>query len=86
MNQHPNASASAATTGLAALALYTAHRLGWNGLSSEDALLAAGALISLVLFVGRRGLKATLTSMWRGSQPAAPAARVIPPPAPPPGV
>lgn len=67
MNAHPNASASAATTALAALALYVAHRLGWNGLSSEDALLGAGVLISLVLFVGRKGLKATLKAVWNGS-------------------
>ena len=78
---HPNASVAGATTGLAALALYIAHRAGWNGLTSQDAVIASGALISAVLFVGRRGLKATLAGVWSGS--ASPKAAAADPAAPP---
>ena len=78
MNAHPNASAAGATTALAALALYVAHRLGWNGLSSQDAVIAAGALVTAVLFVGRRGLKNTIVAVWKGSQKPEPPAPTPP--------
>lgn len=70
MPNHPNATASLWTTGLAAIILQVAHHYDWFNLSAETSLLAAGGIITAVLFVGRRGIWPTLTALWRGSQTA----------------
>lgn len=77
---HPNAFAAFITTLVAAVALYVAHRLGYAHVTSEQATVAAGAIVTAVLFLGKRffavGLKGVLGVFWHGSQkpPAPPAA------------
>lgn len=63
---HPNTKAAVATTAISAGLLYLANRLGYN-LSQQWALLAAGALISTVLFIGRRGLRGVVRDLWAGT-------------------
>jgi hypothetical protein len=65
VTSHPNAKASTATTLLAAGALWLAKRYGYT-LSSEWSLIAAGFVISGVLFVGRRGVKGAVLALWNG--------------------
>ncbi len=76
---HPNATAALVTTALA----YTMQRIDmhyhWVSLSSQSWLLAAGALIGAVLFVGRKGLLPTLSAVLHGSVKA-----TVGPPEPPP--
>lgn len=52
--KHPNAFASAVTTGLAALIVYVAHRFGYAHLTTEQAIGAAGGSVTVVLFLGKR--------------------------------
>jgi hypothetical protein len=66
MNNHPNAKAATITTALAAGAVYLAARYGYT-LSSEWSLLAAGAVVSGVLFIGRRGIKGVISDLWNGA-------------------
>jgi hypothetical protein len=72
MNSHPNASAAAGTGGLTTLILYLAETQGWH----VDPLLASGiatVAAAVVLFIGRRGIKGALASIWTGSpKPPAP--------------
>ncbi len=66
MNSHPNASVAAGTGGLTTLILYLAELRGWH----VDPLLASGiatVAAAIVLFIGRRGLKGAITSLWAGS-------------------
>ena len=65
---HPNAIASLITTGLAYALYRIASHYDWLKMSSATSLLIAGGIISSVLFIGRRGLKATIVSVWRGSE------------------
>ena len=66
---HPNASAAVYTTAASGLLLYVLHRFGYAHITAQDAQLATGALITLVLWVGKRGIRAAVLSLWRGSQP-----------------
>lgn len=67
---HPNATASFITTGLAAVLLHFTHQYHWVNLSAEDALIVAGGLITTVLFVGKRGIRPTLSAIWNGAAKA----------------
>lgn len=70
---HPNASVAAVTGSLATLLVWGINRAGGHVNQAEAMGIATGA-VSAVLFVGRRGLKATIASVWNGS-PAAKAAK-----------
>jgi hypothetical protein len=83
---HPNATAALVTTGLAYILQRIDMHYHWVALSSQSWLLAAGALIGAVLFIGRKGILPTLSAILHGSVkatvgPASPPAP--PPPAPP---
>lgn len=67
MTNHPNATASFVTTGLAAILLHFTHQYHWVNLSAEDALITAGSLITAVLFIGKRGIRPTLSGIWNGA-------------------
>lgn len=75
---HPNAFTAAVTTAIATGALWLAHRLGYANLTTAQAVVAAGALISAVLFVGKRGVRPLLTQIWDGAKKTA-----VGPPSPP---
>lgn len=62
---HPNATAAAGSGGLAVLVVWL---LGMAGVavSPEVAAAIAGAIATIVLFIGRRGLKGLARIIWRG--------------------
>lgn len=67
---HPNAIASLVTTGLAyAIYRITSH-YSWLHVSSANALLIAGGIITGVLFIGKRGIRPTLSAVWHGADSA----------------
>lgn len=68
---HPNATASLITTGLAYLIYRITSHYDWLSISPSNTLLIAGAIITGVLYVGRRGLWPTLKAVWFGAQKAA---------------
>ncbi len=70
---HPNTAASIVTGGLAGLAIYILGRCGID-LTPTDGAAVAGALTAVVLFIGRRGIRGTISALWNGSPPAPPAA------------
>lgn len=77
---HPNATASLFTTGLA----YALYRISlhyeWLKMSSATSLLAAGGIITAVLYVGKRGVWPMLLSIWKGASQTV-AGTPSPPPA-----
>lgn len=65
MRRHPNAATAAALTGPAVLIAYIARTLGYE-LEPEVAAAAAGGLITVGLFIGRRGIRGIAQLAWRG--------------------
>ena len=63
---HPNATASFVTTTIAGALLHVANHYHWVSFSATDSLAAAGAAVTAVLFIGRRGIGPTLAGLWRG--------------------
>lgn len=68
---HPNASVAAVTGSLAILFAWGLNKAGAHINQAEAGGIATGA-VSAVLFVGRRGLKATLLAIWNGTPKPAP--------------
>ena len=58
--KHPNAVAAFITTSIAAGLDHLATRYHWVSFSAEDALTIAGGAVTVVLFVGQRGLIPTV--------------------------
>lgn len=74
MSEHPNATAAGTTGIIATIILWAAGRLGVH-LPETVAVVAAGAAITVVLAVGRNGVKGTWNRIWGGKpQPPAPPA------------
>lgn len=71
MNQHPNATITGGTTALAALLAWAASLEGWT-VPDWAPVLAAGAIASAVLFVGREGLRGTWRRILYGNPPPPP--------------
>lgn len=67
--KHPNAAAAGGSSLLAAAILWAAGHLGLE-LSGEVAVVAAGALTTLVLAVGRNGIRGLLARIWHGQPPS----------------
>jgi hypothetical protein len=66
--QHPNASVSLATgSGLGTLVAWLVSNVFHLDLSAEAAAAIAGGISATVLFIGRRGIKGTLSGIWSGS-------------------
>ena len=63
---HRNAHAAAYSTQLAALAVWLSDKEFHYSLSTVVAIEIAGAVVTAVLFVGKRGVKGTLLAFWRG--------------------
>lgn len=68
MSQHPNATASIWTTGLAWVILHTAHHFGYLEVKDDQALAAVGGLIAIRLWVGKRGIWPALKGLWLGTK------------------
>jgi hypothetical protein len=66
--KHPNASVSTVAAMLAAGTVWLLDRYAHAHLSAKDGVAIAGAYSAVALFVGRRGLRATLLELWRGSK------------------
>ena len=64
---HPNTIAAVITTTVAAGVLRIAHHYGYAHMTTEEALALTGGIISVVLFIGRRGLKAILVDGVKGT-------------------
>lgn len=63
--KHPNAAAAGVATGPVVLIVWLAGRYGVD-LNAEQAVVVAGLLTSLVLLVGRKGLRGIIGTLWRG--------------------
>jgi hypothetical protein len=65
---HPNAAAAATTGGLATFVVWLAGNVFHWSLSAEDGAVIAGAVATVVLFVGRNGLKGLWRKIWNGEE------------------
>lgn len=65
MGGHPNAATAGVATGPAVLIVWLAGRYGID-LGAEQAVVVSGLLTSLVLLIGRRGLRGIVAALWRG--------------------
>lgn len=65
-NPHPNATTAAGLTGPAVLVVWLFNHFGIVDISPEVAVVIAGGVITIALFVGKRGVKGVLSMLWRG--------------------
>jgi hypothetical protein len=65
-NNDPNATVAGGTTGVGVLIVWLLGRYGVN-LSAEVGAAIAGGAATVLLVIGRRGIKGTLQRVWRGS-------------------
>lgn len=63
---HPNASLATGLGGAGVLAVWLAGHLGAS-LTGEESAALSGAVTSLGLLIGRRGVRGLLHFLWRGS-------------------
>jgi hypothetical protein len=63
---HPNAATAAGLTGPSVLVVWLLSRLGIVDVSPEVAVVMGGAVISIGLLVGKRGIKGMLSMLWKG--------------------
>lgn len=67
MRKHPNATVAGGLTGIAAAVAYLAELAGL-ALPGPVAIVAAGVLTTVVLAIGRDGLRGIAVRVWRGSR------------------
>jgi hypothetical protein len=72
MSSHPNTTAAGLSGGAATLLVYFLNKYAGTHLNAQDGTGIATALAAIVLFIGRRGVKAALRSIWLGSTPTTP--------------
>ena len=65
VNQHPNATAAGGSTGLGVLAVWLLGHFGVQ-IGAEEAAAIVGAAATIILFVGRNGLRGAWQRIWRG--------------------
>lgn len=65
---HPNAAAAATTGGLATFVVWLSGNVFHWSLSAEDGAIIAGAVATVVLFIGRNGLKGLWRKIWNGQE------------------
>jgi hypothetical protein len=80
---HPNATASLFTTGLAYAVYRVSLHYEWLRMSSATSLLVAGAIITAVLYIGRRGVWPMLKSIWTGAAQTVAGEKTVQPQEPP---
>jgi len=69
---HPNTAAALIFGGLGTLAVYLLNKYAGTHLTPAAGAGIATGLASLRLYIGRRGIRRTLSDIWNGSDPAAP--------------
>lgn len=67
--KHPNAAAAATTGGLATFVVWLLGHFHVD-LSAEDGAVIAGAVASVVLYIGRNGIKGMWRRIWDGQDGA----------------
>ena len=67
---NPNATLAGGTTGVAAAVTYLLSLTTWN-VPPTVAVLAAGGVTTLLLFIGRNGIRGLFKMIWRGQGGAA---------------
>lgn len=67
MPSHPNSNAAGVASGAAVLLVYLLHKYFNVDLSIYYAGLIVGGAATVVLFIGRDGIKGTALRVWRGS-------------------
>ena len=73
---HPNAAAAATTGGLSTFVVWLFGNVFHWSLSAEDGAIIAGAVATVVLFIGRNGIKGLWQRIWSGQDGAAPVIEV----------
>lgn len=76
---HPNTIAAMISGGLASLTVYLLNRYASTSLNAAQGAGIATAYASLILFVGRRGLKGAITGVWDGVWNGSPKSDPAPP-------
>jgi hypothetical protein len=66
MTNDPNAAVAGGTTGVGVLVVWLLGYLGID-LSAELGAAIAGGAATVLLVIGRRGIKGTLQRVWRGA-------------------
>lgn len=66
--KHANASVSTVAAMLAAGTVWLVNRVAHTELTATDGVALTGFYSAVALFVGKRGLKATLIGLWRGTK------------------
>lgn len=66
MRAHANAAAGGGAGGAGVLLVWLLNRYADAGLSAEDGALISAAAATVVLLVGRRGLRGLARLVWRG--------------------
>jgi len=79
VNSNPNATVAGATTAIGVFITWLLSHFNVS-ISTETAVAIGGTITTIVLWIGRKGLKGAVESIWQGSPkpPATP-----PPPIPP---
>lgn len=68
--KNPNAAVAAGGSGLSVFVVWLLGHFHVD-LSAEDGAVIAGAVASVVLFIGRNGIKGLWKKIWNGEQGAA---------------
>lgn len=64
--KHPNASTATGLGGISVLTVFLAGHFGVK-LGAEEASVISGAVTSIGLVIGKRGIKGVIRVLWRGS-------------------
>jgi hypothetical protein len=80
MTGHPNTVAAAIAGGLGTLTVYLLNKYAGTSLTSVHAGLIATGYATVLLFIGRRGIKGAVSGVWNGVWNGTPKAEA--PPAP----
>lgn len=67
MSGHPNATAAFVTAWLAGALVWALHRWAGINLSVRQAMAVAGGAVTVVLWVGRVGLRGAWLRIWHGA-------------------
>lgn len=68
--KNPNAAVAGGGSGLSVLVVWLAGNVFHWSLSAEDGALLAGAVATVVLFIGREGIKGVWRKLWSGQDGA----------------
>jgi hypothetical protein len=72
---HPNTLAAGLSGGASTLIVYLLNKYAGTNLDAQAGAAIATAVASVVLFIGRRGIRGTLSDIWNGNSKPKPAAK-----------